>query len=242
MAGLKHRGQLLGRVHPVVHAEAGLAGVEGGQLLGAVADDGHALGFQIFQSQPQVQNGLGTGADHHHRGLAQLLQVGGDVHGGFRSTVHTADAAGGEGQPQVQNGLGTGADHHHRGLAQLLQVGGDVHGGFRSTVHTADAAGGEDGNAGHVGDDHGGGNGGSTVLAPGAQHCQVPAGGLGDGLALLAEVLDFLSGQASLQAAADDGDGAALPGPGGRPWRWPGPSCRSTRFPQRSGQPSGGRR
>ena len=153
-------GQLLGRIHPIVHAEAGPAGIEGGQLFGAVADHRHALGFQIFQGQPQVQNGLGAGADHHHRGLGQLFQVGGDVHGGLGSPVHAADAAGGE-----------------------------------------------NGDARHVGDHHGGGDGGGAVLAPGAQNRQIPAGGLADGSALLAEVFNFLRGQTGFQPPADDGDG-----------------------------------
>ena len=70
--------------------------VEGGQLLGAVADHRHAVGLQVFQGQPQIQDRLGAGADHRHRGVGQLLQVRGDIHGGFRSPVHSADAAGGE--------------------------------------------------------------------------------------------------------------------------------------------------
>ena len=45
-------GQVLGGVDAVVHPEAGLAGVEGGQLLGAIANDGHAVGLQILQGQP----------------------------------------------------------------------------------------------------------------------------------------------------------------------------------------------
>ena len=74
-------------------------------------------------------------------------------------------------------------------------------------MYAADAAGGENLDAGHVGNNHGGGNGGSPVLTPGAQYGQIPAGGLGNGLALLAEVLNLLGGKASLQTAADDGDG-----------------------------------
>ena len=49
-----------------------------------------------------------------------------------------------------------------------------------------------------------------TVVAPsfrGAQNSQIAAGGLGDGGALLAEVLNLLCGQTGLQTAADDGDG-----------------------------------
>ena len=112
-----------------------------------------------------------------------------------------------QGQLQIQDGLGPGADDHHVGLAQLFQVGGDIHGGLCAAVYAADAAGGEDLDARHVGDHHGGGHGGGAVLATGAQNGQVTAGGLGDGVALLAEVFDLLGGQAGLQTAADDGDG-----------------------------------
>ena len=160
VAGFEGGSQLLRAVHAVVHAEAGLAGVEGGQLIGAVANDGHALGFQILQRQTQIQNGLGAGADYHDGRLGQLFQVGGDVHSGFRAPMHAADAAGGE---------------------------------------NLDAR--------HVGDHHGGGDGGGAVLTPGAQDGDVPAGGLGNGLSLLAEVLDFRSRQTGLQPPADDGDG-----------------------------------
>ena len=75
-----------------VPATIAIIGVEGRQLLGAVADDGDALGLQVFQGQAQVQNGLGSGADHQHRGLGQLLQVGGNVHGGFRAPMHAAES------------------------------------------------------------------------------------------------------------------------------------------------------
>ena len=89
-------GQLGGSVDAVVHLEAGLPGVESRQFLGAVADDGNAVGFQILQRQAQVQNGLGTGADHHDGGVGQLLQIGGDVEGLLSAPVDAADAAGGE--------------------------------------------------------------------------------------------------------------------------------------------------
>ena len=89
-------GQLGGSVDAVVHLEAGLPGVESRQLLGAVADDGHAVGLQVFQRQAQIQNGLGTGADHHDGGVGQLLQIGGDVEGLLSAPVDAADAAGGE--------------------------------------------------------------------------------------------------------------------------------------------------
>ena len=153
-------GQIGGGVDAVVHAEAGLPGVEGGELLGAVADDGHAVSLQVLQGQPQVQDGLGSGADHHDGGPGQLLQVGGDVHGGLGAPVHAADAAGGE-----------------------------------------------DLDARHVGDDHGGGDGGGSVPSLGHQDGEIPAAGLGHARAGLAEIVNLLGGEARLQAAAQDGDG-----------------------------------
>ena len=112
-----------------------------------------------------------------------------------------------QGQPQVQNGLGTGADHHHGGVGQLLQVGGDVESLLGAPVHTADTAGGEYGDPRHVGDDHGGGDGGGAVPTLCHQHRQIPAAGLGNGGAGLAQVVDFLRAQARFQPAADDRDG-----------------------------------
>ena len=122
--GVESSGQLLRGIQFIIHAEAGLAGVEGGQFVGAVADDRHALGLQILQRQTQIQNGLGTGAHHHHRGLAQLLQISGDVHGGLGATVYAADAAGGKdlnpGHVGDHHGGGNGAGavaalgHQHR--------------------------------------------------------------------------------------------------------------------------------
>ena len=67
--------------------------------------------------------------------------------------------------------------------------------------------GGEELNPRHVGDHHGGGHGGGPVGPLGHQDGQVPAGGLGDLLPLLAQVFDLLRGEAGLQAAAQDGDG-----------------------------------
>ena len=74
-------------------------------------------------------------------------------------------------------------------------------------MNAADAAGGKDTDTGHVGDHHGGGNGGGAIAALSHQNGQVAAAGLGDGVAALAQIVDLLGGQTSLQAAADDGDG-----------------------------------
>ena len=74
-------------------------------------------------------------------------------------------------------------------------------------MDAADAAGGEHGNTGHMGDHHGGGDGGGAVTAQGHQHRQITAAGLGHARAGLAQIVDLLGGQTGLHAAADDGDG-----------------------------------
>ena len=74
-------------------------------------------------------------------------------------------------------------------------------------MDAADAAGGEHGDARHMGDDHGGGDGGGAVPALSHQYGQVTAAGLGDSGAGLAQIIDLLGGQAGLQATLDDGDG-----------------------------------
>ena len=88
-----------------------MRGIEGRQFLGAVADDGDALGFQVFQRQAQVQNALGPRAYHQHLGLRQLLQVGGDVHGGFRTAMNAAYAARGKDADARQCGADHGGGH-----------------------------------------------------------------------------------------------------------------------------------
>ena len=92
-------------------------------------------------------------------------------------------------------------------MGQLLQVCGDVHGGLRPPVHPADAASGKHPDSGHMGNDHGGGHRRGSILPPGAQHCQIPAGRFGNGLSLFAEVCNLLRRESGLQPAADDGDG-----------------------------------
>ena len=94
--GTEHCGQLLGGIDAVVNAEAALAGVECGELIRAVADDGDALGLEIFEGQAEVEDGLCACADDHDGGLGELLKVGGDIHGDFSAAVHAADAAGGK--------------------------------------------------------------------------------------------------------------------------------------------------
>ena len=119
-------GQLLGGVQPVVHLKAGLAGIERGQLLGLIADDRHTVGLQILQGQSQVQDGLGAGAHHHHRGVRQLLQIGGDVHGGLGSAVHAADSAGGEHLDTRHGGDHHGGGHGGSAVAALRHQNGQI--------------------------------------------------------------------------------------------------------------------
>src|SRR5207253_2846375 len=68
---------------------------EGGELVGLVADDRHALGLEDLQRPRDVEDALGAGADDGDGGAGQLGQVGGDVPG-VRPAVGAADAAGGE--------------------------------------------------------------------------------------------------------------------------------------------------
>ena len=137
-----------------------MAGVERRQLVRAVADDGNALGLKILERQAEVENAFCTCAHDHDGGVAQLLKVGGDVHGDLCATVHAADAAGGK---------------------------------------NADAC--------HVGDHHGGGDGGGTVCLAGDEGCDITAAGLGNISAGLAEIFDLVLGQTRFQSAAYDGDG-----------------------------------
>ena len=107
---MERLGQLLRRVELVVNAKARLARVERGQLARAVADDGHAVGLEIFERQPEVEDGLRARANDHDGGVGQLFKVSGDVERLLRAAVHTADAAGGE----HANARHVG-DHHRGG-------------------------------------------------------------------------------------------------------------------------------
>ena len=107
MEGLR---AFFGRIHPVVHLQAGVAAVEGWEFLGSEADDGYAVRLQILQRELQIQDGLRSRANHHHRGICQLFQVRGDIHGGFRAAMHAADAAGGKDLDS-----GHRRNHHRRG-------------------------------------------------------------------------------------------------------------------------------
>ncbi|MNY80425.1 hypothetical protein D3C86_2214560 [compost metagenome] len=54
------------------------------------------MGFEVFGGQPQIQNRLGTGADHRDIGACQLLQIRRDIKRVFCAAVHAADATGGK--------------------------------------------------------------------------------------------------------------------------------------------------
>ena len=97
-------------IHPVVHLQSGVTAVERGELLGSEADNGHTMSLQVLQREFQIQDGLRARADHYHRGIRQFFQVRGDVHGGLRPPMHTADAAGGK-----HFDPGHRRDHHRRG-------------------------------------------------------------------------------------------------------------------------------
>ena len=107
---MERLGQLLRRVELVVDAKAGLARVERRQLARAVADDGHAVGLEIFERQTEVEDGLRARAHDHDGGVGQLFKVSGDVERLLRAAVHTADAAGGEHADARHVG-----DHHRGG-------------------------------------------------------------------------------------------------------------------------------
>ncbi|MPN34782.1 hypothetical protein SDC9_182276 [bioreactor metagenome] len=74
-------------------------------------------------------------------------------------------------------------------------------------MHAADAAGCKDGDAREVGDDHGGGNSARSVPTLRHQNRQIPAAGLGNGVAGPAQIVDLLPGKTRLQAALDNGNG-----------------------------------
>ena len=114
---------LLGRVTTDIDRKSAAATVEGGELLGAVADDGYAVRFQVFERGRQVQQCLGAGADDDNRGLRQFLQVGADIGAGAgrAAAVDAADAARGE-----QFDAGAVGDPHGGGNGRgPVQLAGD---------------------------------------------------------------------------------------------------------------------
>ena len=84
-----------------------------------------------------VEDRLGAGADHGHRGLRQFRQVGGDVEAAFGAAMHAADAAGGEAARSRQGAPGSSSPrrwstpvapgrqrHGQIGARQLEHAGG----------------------------------------------------------------------------------------------------------------------
>src|SRR3984885_4520312 len=76
--------------------EAGRAREEGGELIGAVADNGDPLGFEKLERLSDVENRFGAGANDCDAGTRKLDQIGRDVERFFNAAVHAADAACGE--------------------------------------------------------------------------------------------------------------------------------------------------
>ena len=76
--------------------EAGGAGVEGGELVGSVADNGDPLGLQELERLPDVEDRFRAGAHHRNASAGKLDEIGGDVECLLGAAVHAADAAGGE--------------------------------------------------------------------------------------------------------------------------------------------------
>ena len=87
---------------------------------------------------------------------------------------------------------------------ELLEVGADVHRHLAAAVDAADAAGGEDADAGHLGHEHRGGDGGRAVMAVRDVDGHVAAGDLADVLRL-AHDGEVVLAEADLELAADDG-------------------------------------
>ena len=96
VVGSEDFSKLLGAVYPIVHLEAGFAGIERRQLLCLIAENRNSLGFEVFKGESKVKNGFRSGANNHNRGVGKLLQIRGNIHGGFRPSVNASYAAGGE--------------------------------------------------------------------------------------------------------------------------------------------------
>ncbi len=70
--------------------------IEGGELVGAVADDRDPLGFEEFERLPDIEDRLRAGAHDRDAGARKLDQIGGNVERLLGAAMHAADAAGGE--------------------------------------------------------------------------------------------------------------------------------------------------
>src|SRR4029453_17191713 len=126
----------------------------------------------------EVGQAVGAVADQQHTvGLEPLQRAGGVVHV-----------------------LGAGADDHQARAGELGQVGGDV--GAAAEVDAADAAGGHDLDAGRLGGERGGRDGGGAVQLAGDHVGQVADGHL-PGRAASGQATHLLvSGAADVLAAA----------------------------------------
>ncbi len=105
-----HAGEIVQAVAAVLDLEAGRAGVEGRELVAAVADDRHALRLQEFERLLDVEDRLRPGADDGDAGAREFDEVGRDVEGLLRPAMDAADAAGGENLD-----AGEAGDEHGRG-------------------------------------------------------------------------------------------------------------------------------
>ncbi len=75
---------------------AGVAPVEAGEGVGAVAEHGHRRRLQHLERRGHVEDRLHPGADDEHADAGERAEVGGDVPGLPGAAVHPAEPAGGE--------------------------------------------------------------------------------------------------------------------------------------------------
>ena len=135
--GFDDAGDLLLALGGVIDLEAAFFTEEGGEVLGAVADDGDAHRFEVFQRSADIEDLLGAGADDRDGGTGQLLQVGRDIHGDLAVAVDAADAAGGK-HPDARkvgahHGSGDGGGTGFSGG----EIGGEIAAGDLADIFTA---------------------------------------------------------------------------------------------------------
>ena len=90
--GAHHRRDLLGRVDPPRHREAGVGEVEAGEAVGAVAEHGHVERLEPLQRGLHVEDRLDAGAHHGDARGGERGQVGRLVPALARLAVHAAEA------------------------------------------------------------------------------------------------------------------------------------------------------
>src|SRR6185437_12684588 len=91
-----HAGEIVQAVAAMLEPEAGGSGVEGRELVGAVADHRNPLRLQELEGLADVEDRLGAGAHDGNARARKLDQIGRDVEGLLGAPMHAADAAGGE--------------------------------------------------------------------------------------------------------------------------------------------------